>query len=306
MRKKILVVGSLNMDMTLEMKEMPSLGETILGSSLKYAAGGKGANQAYAAGSLGENISMLGCVGDDDFGRAQAASLGSRGVDVSGLKITREKTTGVASIYVDSRGDNSIVVIPGANMECDVAYLQEKEEAIKECDYILLQMEIPYESICYAVNKAHEFGKTVILNPAPAPDSIADEVLCKLDYITPNETELLKMVGGTELDVDSMKQYARVLLKKGVKNVLVTLGERGSLLVNDSVEQVYEAKKVRAVDTTAAGDCFNGAFLVGLAEGMAVGDAIEFANAASAIAVTRKGAQDSIPTREEVDATLGK
>ena len=303
MDKKLLIIGSLNMDMVTEMEKMPLIGETILGDELKYIPGGKGANQAYAAGSLGKHVSMLGCVGNDEFGKGLIRSLEEKKVDVSLLKKS-DTNTGTAIIYVDNDGNNSIVVIPGANMECDVQYLKQREKMIQECDYLLLQMEIPYESVCYAVETAYKFHKTIILNPAPAPDYIGDEILSKLDYITPNETELMKLANGSESDMDSMKKYACELLKKGVKNVIVTMGDQGCLLVNEKNQILYPARKVEAVDTTAAGDCFNGALTVGLAEGKSIEQAILFANAASSLAVTKKGAQSSIPSREEVDYIL--
>ncbi|MDF2904908.1 MAG: rbsK [Herbinix sp.] len=304
MGKSILVIGSLNMDIVIKVDKQPEVGETVLADELSYIPGGKGANQAFAVGSLGGCITMLGCVGNDNFGEQQKKQLASRNVDVSHLKGCNDKSTGTAIIYINSKGDNSIVVVPGANQECDVEYLKANDTLFSQCDYVLLQMEIPQDTIYYAIARAKELGKTVILNPAPAPNSIPKTCLEQIDYITPNETELLKLSGETELDMTSIEKGAKTLIKKGVKNVIVTMGERGSLFVNENENYSYPARKVKAVDTTAAGDCFCGAFVVGLAEGKKVSEAIQFANAASSIAVTRKGAQSSIPTREETDLVL--
>ncbi len=304
MKKKILIIGSLNVDMVIEMKRMPLVGETVLGTELTYIPGGKGANQACAVGKLGGDVMMLGCVGEDEFGDIQKDSLSGNGVDTGCFKRSKTQKTGTASIYVDENGRNSIVVVAGANRECDISYLQENDDAIRECDYVILQMEIPYETIFYAVKRARELGKTVILNPAPAPDSLPDEVLEKLDYITPNETELMKLCGRSGETIEDFIEGAKALLQKGVRNVLVTLGERGALLVNEGMAEIFPTRKVVPVDTTAAGDCFNGAFVVALAEGKGQKEAVVFANAASSIAVTRNGAQTSIPGREETDEVL--
>lgn len=301
MDKRILIIGSLNMDIVIEMKRMPLIGETVLGKNLTYVPGGKGANQAYAAGKLRGKVTMLGCVGDDSLGQKLKENLAKSGTDVSYIKNIEGKPTGTAVIYVNDDGDNSIVVISGANEACDVEYLKQNETLFAENDYVMFQMEIPYETIFYGIRKASELGKTVILNPAPAPDSLPEDIWEKIDYLTPNETELLKLTGQQEMTMHNIRNGARWLINKGVKNVLVTLGDKGVLFVNDTEEKLFPARKVTAVDTTAAGDCFNGAFITGLAEEMSFEEAIMFANLASSLAVTRKGAQSSIPGREELD-----
>lgn len=304
MKKRILIVGSLNMDIVMEMKCMPKKGETILGESLTYSPGGKGANQAFAAGMLGGNAMMLGCVGRDSMGDQLRENMQKSGTDISGIAQVENKPTGVAAIYVDENGDNSIVVISGANSICDAAYLKQNDDLFKQSDYVLFQMEIPAEAVYYGIRRAKELGKTVILNPAPAPDGLPADILQKIDYLTPNETETLKLSGLTEMSEESLLTGAEELLKKGVKNVIVTMGDKGALLVNDEGKNLYPTRKVKAVDTTAAGDCFNAAFAVGLSEGMSHEEAIRFANTASSISVTRKGAQGSIPSRKEVDAVV--
>lgn len=304
MKKQILVVGSLNMDMVIEMKRMPLQGETVLGENLEYIPGGKGANQAYAAGMLGGNAVMLGCVGKDSLGDRMKEHMAQSGADISGITQVEGYPSGMAVIYVNEEGDNSIVVISGANRACGIDYLKENERLFRDSSYIVFQMEIPYESVVYGIQMAKEFGKTVILNPAPAPDELPAEVLDGIDYLTPNETELLKLTGRTVMSMENIRSGAEELLQKGVKNVLVTLGDKGVLLVNSQGAELYPTRKVNAVDTTAAGDCFNGAFAVGLSEGMSLEEAILFANTSSSIAVTRKGAQSSIPNRDEVEQIL--
>lgn len=297
MKKGILVIGSLNMDLSIDLAKMPVTGETILGRGIAYKAGGKGANQACAAGKLGGRVRMLGCVGQDEFGQKLVKSLSESGVETDYIKESRDLPTGTAVIYVDDNGDNSIVVIPGANMACDMEYLKEQDEQFHWCDYVVLQMEIPYEAVWYSVKRAKELGKTVILNPAPAPDEIPEEILSLVDYLTPNETEIIALNGKSK---DDIREGAEKLLGRGVSNVIATLGDRGALLVNRYGETFYPARKVASVDTTAAGDCFNGAMVAALAEGQSEAEAILFANIASSIAVTRKGAQESLPIREEV------
>lgn len=297
MKKGILVIGSLNMDLSIDLAKMPVTGETILGRGIAYKAGGKGANQACAAGKLGGRVRMLGCVGQDEFGQKLVKSLSESGVETDYIKESRDLPTGTAVIYVDDNGDNSIVVIPGANMACDIEYLKAQDEQFHWCDYVVLQMEIPYEAVWYSVKRAKELGKMVILNPAPAPDKIPEEILSLVDYLTPNETEIIALNGKSK---DDIREGAEKLLSRGVSNVIATLGDRGALLVNRYGETFYPARKVVSVDTTAAGDCFNGAMVAALAEGQSEAEAILFANIASSIAVTRKGAQESLPIREEV------
>lgn len=297
--KKVLVIGSLNMDMVVRVEQLPAKGETVLGETISYIPGGKGANQACALGRLGANVQMLGCIGKDDFGKIQLSNLEEYKVNTKSIKVSEEKPTGTAIVYVDKKGNNNIVVIQGANKECSYSYLKENDEAFQKADYIVLQMEIPYESILYAIRRGKELGKTIILNPAPVSKEMSDEIYPFIDYITPNESELSKLSSVNE--DESVENMAKQLLQKGVENVLVTIGEEGAILVNNQTTHVCKARKVQAIDTTAAGDCFNGAFVLALSEGRGVLEAIEFANKASSIAVTRKGAQTSIPTREEVE-----
>ncbi|SHO46074.1 ribokinase [Anaerocolumna xylanovorans] len=306
MKKRILIIGSLNMDMIIEMKRMPAIGETVLGDNLSYIPGGKGANQAYAAGRLGGDVAMLGCVGDDNMGEKLVCNIAGSGADASFIMKTENIPTGTAVIYVNEKGDNSIVVISGANNACNVEYLKQNDNLIQESDYVMVQMEIPLETIMYGIRRAKELNKTVILNPAPAPNpkTLPEDIFENIDYITPNETELIMLSGQTKISPENIREGARILLEKGVPNVLVTLGEKGTLYISRQMEALYPARKVEAVDTTAAGDCFNGAFVTALSEGKSVKEAVIFANCASSIAVTRKGAQSSIPDRKEVEDIL--
>ena len=289
MGKKILVIGSLNMDMVIPVKELPQKGETILGGSPAHIPGGKGANQACAAGKLGGAVTMLGKVGQDGMGRALKENLAAAGVEVTHVEETPDAPTGMAVIYVGETGSNSIVVIPGANGLCDAAFIEANEELIAAHDIIVLQLEIPYDGVFRAIQLAKKHGRLVVLNPAPAPDSLPPEVIASLDYFTPNETEMARIAG---LPVGGVEEA----IAAGKK-----LGEAGALLVTKETAQVLPTLRVQAVDTTAAGDTFNGAFVTALAEGMSQEEAIAFGNKAASISVTRKGAQTSIPSREEVD-----
>ncbi len=304
-KKNILVVGSLNMDVTVSLQRIPQVGETVLGDSLCYTGGGKGANQACACAKLGASITMLGSVGADDNGRQLIKNLKSCGVDTSHIQQLPTEPTGTALIYVAESGKNNIVVVPGANAATSVAYLQQHTEAFQDCNYLLVQMEIPIESVLYAVKKAKELGKTVILNPAPAPEpsNMLLELLGCVDFITPNETELQMLTGWEgEFSLSQLQEKAGELMKKGPSAVIATLGSAGSMLFNkDGNTYTVTPRDVPVVDTVAAGDCFNGAFVVGLSEGLTVPKAMQFAGSAATIAVTRKGAQDSIPLRQEVD-----
>ncbi len=308
-KKNILVVGSLNMDMTVSLKNIPKKGETVLGEHLRYVAGGKGANQVVACAKLGATVTMLGSVGSDSHGDILVRNLRNEGVIVDHIQ-SPSVSSGLAVIYVEESGKNNIVVIPGANEKTDIAYLEQHEEVFAMCDYILVQMEIPLESVLYAVKKAKQFGAKVILNPAPSPDpsEIISYILQYVDIITPNETELQTLTGWVgEFSLDQLKVSANKLLEQGPSQVIVTLGGQGAALCESGKDPlVLPPPDAEVVDTVAAGDCFNGALVVALSEEKSLEEAIRFANYASTIAVTRKGAQDSIPSRDEVDEFIVK
>lgn len=300
-KKNIVVIGSLNMDWVIPVNHTPVEGETILADGYTEVPGGKGANQACAAGKLKGNVSMLGLVGDDEIGDKLINNLKLVNVDVSRIKKSENINSGLALINVNSKGNNSIVVLPGANGRCDIKYIEKNIDIIEKSDIVLLQMEIPIETVEYVITVSKNLKKQVILNPAPAPDSLTDEVLRNIDILTPNETELEKISGKNVKTVEDAIEASKSLLSRGVKNIIATLGEKGALLVNKDEVKEFKALKVDAVDTTAAGDSFNGAMAVYLSEGHTISEAIEFANKVSSIAVTRKGAQTSIPERSEIE-----
>ncbi len=301
--KKILVIGSSNIDITATVDHFPLIGETILGSSLSYAYGGKGANQAIACGKLSGDITFLSCVGFDNNGREIVEYLSKHNVNTSHIKFSKDKPTGSAIINVDKNGDNQIIVVQGANLDCDSEYIESKEFLFREADYILLQLEIPIKAVEKAIELSAKYNKQVILNPAPANSELNKELYKHITYMTPNEKECMVMAKGCN---DDSIDNARKLRKMGVKNVIVTLGSKGSMLYKDEHNIINVcANKVKAIDTVAAGDCYNGAFVTALSKGMEEKEAMEYASLASAIAVTRKGAQESIPSQEEIDAYYG-
>lgn len=280
---------------------MPETGQTVFGSNVCRAAGGKGANQAYAAARLGGDVSMLGAVGDDSAGKSLIAGLQKAGVDTSGIRICSTKDTGQAFVTVEKAGENAIIVIPGANRETTAEYLMNHREYIDAADIIVMQLEIPFEAVCFAKNRALHGGKLLILDPAPADGRIEDSFWKGIDYIKPNETELEILSGRRLYGEHDICAAAGELVEKGVRNVIVSLGEKGCLLVRHKETIHFDAVKVSAVDTTAAGDAFTGAFAVALSEGKTAEQAISFAQAAAAAAVTKKGAQSSIPSRRELE-----
>lgn len=298
--KKLLVIGSLNMDTVIETPYMPKSGETIAGTGVSLIPGGKGANQAYAAGKLGGAVSMIGAVADDSFGQALKSNLESVGVDTKGIAVMEGETTGQAFITVDGCGANSIILIGGTNALVSKELIDANRTLIEECDILMMQLEIDHAVVEYAKDLAVSLGKMVILDPAPAKGNLPETIWQGVDYIKPNETELEILVGRTITGEEEIKAAANELLAKGVKNVMVSLGGDGCLLANQSGCRFFPAHKVAAIDTTAAGDCFTASFALALSKGESVEEAIRFGQKASAIAVTRKGAQSSIPSLEEV------
>ena len=297
---KILVVGSLNVDMVMNVDHMPAEGETILCDGMTLVPGGKGANQACAAGRLGTDVAMLGAIGDDDYGALQLKSLSEAGVEVGGLLKKEGQNTGTAFITVNKSGNNSIVVVPGANSAFRPEDIEANRELIVQCEIMILQLEIPLDTVCYAAKLAKSLGKTVILDPAPVPEHFPEELYEYVDIVKPNETELGMLTGIAEAQ-KHLTEAAQVLKARGVKNVLVTLGGDGVYINPESGEEIrIPACKVKAVDTTAAGDSFTAALAAMLLNGESLEAAAEFANRVSAIVVTRKGAQSSIPTIDEV------
>ena len=299
--KKIAVVGSLNMDIVIETPHMPKGGETISGRNVTLIPGGKGANQAYAVGKLGGDITMIGAVGRDSSGEALLENLKSVNVNVSGIRRMEEGVTGQAYITVDDHGENSIILIAGTNGLVTKELIDDHMDVLRECDIVIMQLEIPLDVVEYVKEFAVEEGKTVIVDPAPAISNIPDHFWKGIDYIKPNETELAILTGLKMETREELVQGTRMMIGKGVKNVIVTLGGDGCLFVTNETEEFFPAHKVKAVDTTAAGDSFTAAFALALSQGKEYKEAIELGQKVSSIVVTRKGAQTSIPTMGEVN-----
>jgi ribokinase len=297
--KQIAVIGSSNTDMVVRTARLPKPGETLLGGKFFMNPGGKGANQAVAAARLGGNVIFIARTGNDIFGREARELFQKEGIDVSRIYTDETNPSGVALINVDENGENCIAVAPGANDKLSVDDLKNAREDITRSAIILIQLEIPLESVIWAVKAGQNAGCKVVLNPAPAR-LLPEEIFQHLFLITPNETEAEILTGIKVTDEQSAESASKNFVSKGVSNVVITLGSKGSYIFNGKTGRIIPAPKVKAVDTTAAGDIFNGALCVALAEGMIMEAAVEFANKAAAISVTRMGAQASAPYLEEV------
>jgi ribokinase len=299
----VVVVGSLNMDLVVRAPRIPRPGETIIGGDFQTAPGGKGANQAVAAARLGVQVSMVGQVGHDAFGELLLADLVTAGVDDGFVTHDPEAPTGVALIVVDDAGENSIVVASGANMRLSPADVECAESVITSADVLLLQLESPLETVARAAEIASANGVKVILNPAPARPLPA-ALLSLVDVLIPNESEtalLTRLPVGDRAEIEAAANALRGL---GVDTVILTLGERGALLVQEGGIERFAAFDVTPVDTTAAGDAFVGGFAVALAEGRSLAEAVCWGNATGALATTKLGAQPSLPTRADVELVL--
>lgn len=301
MNQRIAVVGSLNVDFVLTMGRFPAPGETIVGRDFAVFPGGKGANQAYAAGRLGGLVAMVGQVGHDAYAGWLRQGLADTGVDVAGVRTDTTVSSGIALIAIDASGQNQIVIVPGSNGTFAPDRLP--GHLLGAAKFVLLQLEIPLETVQAAARLAKAAGATVILDPAPARP-LPDDLLRLVDYLTPNETELVTLTGGGHTGPMDRAEAARRARLLPVPNVIVKMGATGALWVQGPREHFWPAFAVTAVDSTAAGDAFNGAFAVALAEGQSVESAGRFAAAAAGYSVTRKGAQPSMPTRAEVDEML--
>ena len=300
---KLAVLGSINADHILNLASFPRPGETVIGKQYQIAFGGKGANQAVAAGRSGAAISFIACVGEDDIGERIRQQLAEDKIDIAAIDVIPGESTGVALIFVNGEGENSIAIHAGANAALTPALVEKHKQTIAEADALLMQLESPLDSVLAAAKIAREHQTKVILNPAPAMP-LSAELLALVDMITPNETEAEALTG---VHIDSDEDAARaagILHDKGIGSVLITLGSRGVWLSEQGLGQRIAGFKVKAVDTIAAGDTFNGALITALLEGKPVAEAVRFAHAAAAIAVTRSGAQPSVPWRSETDSFL--
>jgi ribokinase len=294
---EILVVGSLNTDLVVRAPRFPKPGETISGEDLQVIPGGKGANQAVAAARQGASVAMVGRVGKDSFGPGLIENLKQNGVDASHVQIDPDSATGTATILVDANGQNSIVLSPGGNGRVSAADVE--GVSFIGPRLLLLQLEIPLQTVLCAAQRAKESGVRVLLNPAPARP-LPDELIALADFILPNETELSLLTDQPASDIESAENAAKALLERGAQNVIVTLGGNGALIVNQEMIEHIPAFKVDVVDTTAAGDAFIGGFASALLQNKSLEEAVRYGCACGALATTKFGAQPSLPTNDEV------
>ncbi|OOH87700.1 ribokinase [Pasteurellaceae bacterium 15-036681] len=302
-RKRLCVLGSINVDHVIRVPYFPKAGETLTGYGYQIAYGGKGANQAVAAARMGALTRFIGCIGDDQIGQTMKQAFTQDGIDVSTVTSIPNQSTGLAMIQVADSGENSIVISAGANADLSCELVESYKESIQQADVLLMQLESPLASIELATQLAKQAGTQVVLNPAPA-QKLPQSLLAQLDMITPNETEAEILTGIKVVDEQSAQQAAEHFHQLGIKTVLITLGSKGVYVSEQCQGEIIAGFRVEAVDTTAAGDTFNGALVCGLLEGKTLSESIRFAHAAAAISVTRLGAQSAIPTRAEVDKFL--
>ncbi|HXK58608.1 MAG TPA: ribokinase [Acidobacteriota bacterium] len=300
-KARIVVVGSSNTDMVVKSARIPGPGETVLGGEFVMAAGGKGANQAVAAARLGADVTLVARVGDDLFGERAIAGFRQEKIVADYIVKDPNKPSGVALIMVDDHGENIISVAPGANAELSPEDVQKARPAIEQADVVLIQLEIPLPAVHEAARLGEQSGARVILNPAPA-QPLDDTLISCVDIITPNETEAEILTGIRPDSQEQLRKAAEELLRRGVNTVVITMGGKGSFLVSGEETGMVPTVPIRPVDTTAAGDAFNAALAIALAEGRGLRESISFANRAGALTATRLGAQPSLPTRAELDA----
>lgn len=296
--KKIVVIGSSNTDMTVLADRLPVPGETVLGGKFAMGQGGKGANQAVAAQRLGGDVTFICKVGRDIFGENSIKEYQKDGMDTSKVMYS-DQPSGVALISVDTHAENCIVVASGANGDITVEDIEANRKDIEEAGILLLQLEIPVDAVVRAAKIGHEAGVYVVLNPAPACD-LPEEIYQYLSLIIPNQTEIALMTGIEANDEEGAAKAVEALQSKGTKDVIVTMGSKGSMVYNNGKATFVPSRKVNAVDTTAAGDTYCGGLCVALSEGKDIIAAAEFATASSALTVQKRGAQDSIPYRKDI------
>jgi ribokinase len=296
-------VGSSNTDMVVKTERIPRPGETVIGGRFFMNPGGKGANQAVAAARLGGSVRFIANLGNDLFGQEALKQFDEEGIDTSYVTLDSQHPSGVALITVDSKGENNIVVASGANAAMNTEMIEKAREAIEQASVLLVQLEVPMDVVSHVCSLAAENGTRVILNPAPAQELPAS-LLRQVSILTPNETEASLLSGVSVTGSDTALKAARILCERGVATVVVTLGEKGALLYNNDLQMMVPAPDVSAIDTTAAGDVFNGALAAALADGKSLPDAVAFGCRAAALSVTRLGAQSSAPYLSELE-TVG-
>lgn len=303
--KNILVVGSINMDIVIRVEHIPKIGETVIAKEVNYSFGGKGANQAVAIAKLGGNVTMIGRVGDDNFGKELVENLDKHKVKIDGVEIDKTEKTGMAFIYVSDKGENNISVNQGANKKLNVEQINRHLDLFDAADICVLQLEIPIETVKYVIEICNKKNIEVILNPAPARE-IPEEMLNKIYILTPNESELSILTKKDIKVIEDIDNASEILLKSGVQNIITTLGEKGCFLKNKNESLLFAAIKVNAIDTTAAGDSFTGAISIALNNGKSIKEAIEYATYVSALTVTKEGAQGSLPDKLDVEKFINE
>ncbi|RBL69774.1 ribokinase [Pseudomonas sp. MWU13-2625] len=301
MPANVVVIGSLNMDLVTRAPRLPKGGETLIGHSFATVSGGKGANQAVAAARLGAQVAMVGCVGNDDYGVQLRDALLAEQIDCHAVS-TVEDSSGVALIVVDDNSQNAIVIVAGANGAMTPAVIDRFDAVLQAADVVICQLEIPDATVGHALKRARALGKTVILNPAPASRPLPADWFAAIDYLIPNESEAAALSGLPVDSLETAESAASQLITMGAGKVIITLGAQGSLFANGKGFEHFPAPKVKAVDTTAAGDTFVGGFAAALASGKSEAEAIRYGQIAAALSVTRAGAQPSIPTMFDVQA----
>jgi len=300
---RVCVVGSANLDYTVALPRLPRVGETVSSGTLLVNRGGKGANQAVAARRLGAEVRLIGCVGDDDAGAAMRRALDEQGIGVEGVVTAPGVATGTALIFVDREGHNQIGVAPGANHRLTVEMARAGEPSIEWAQVLVSQLEVPVPVVRWALETAKRHGVPTVLNPAPVQE-LSDELLGLVTYLTPNAGEVAALTGIEVSDLDSGRRAAARLCERGVGTVIITLGEEGALVYDGATAVHFEAFPIEVVDTTGAGDAFNGGLAVGLSAGGSLEQVIPLASAAAALTCTRRGAQDALPDRAAVERFL--
>ncbi|MDG6235943.1 ribokinase [Glaesserella parasuis] len=303
MKNKLCVLGSINVDHVIRVPYFPKAGETLTGYSYQIAYGGKGANQAVAAARCGANVHFIGAIGDDQIGKTMKQAFEQDGINTEAISVIENQSTGLAMIQVADLGENSIVISAGANADLSEALVEQHKSHIEQADILLMQLESPLQAVAKAAKIAKKAGVKVVLNPAPA-QPLPDSLLSQIDIITPNETEAEILTGIKVTNEQTAAVAANYFHQLGIETVLITLGSKGLFYSEKGQGEIIPGFRVDAVDTTAAGDTFNGAFVTALLEGKSPKESIRFAHAAAAISVTRMGAQTAIPRREEIEALL--
>ena len=296
--KKILVIGSIGYDLTTFLEKMPVLGETIVGRKFAQNPGGKGDNQAVAAARAGADTTFIGAIGDDIYGDILKKNLEVNNVKHN-LKVVPNMSCQIATILIEPNGQNRIVIIPGANAYVDKKQIDDNEKLIDESDIIVMQFEIPLETVAYVIEMAYKKGKTIILNPAPGA-KISEDLIKKVNFLTPNETELSLITGMPTDNIEQILAASKKIMMMGAQNLIVTIGENGCLLCNKEGSNLFHSYPTKAFDTAGAGDCFAGVFAAFLSKNYEITEAIKYANLAASISVSRVGTVPSLPTLEEI------